>query len=71
MDKASRAQEKILGLVSIVAAMVQSPLLKEAMRQLGHPIQPYVKSPLPQITEEQKGIVRKTLTDLGLIKGKG
>lgn len=69
IEKASRAQEKILGLVSIVAAPVQSPLVKEAMRQLGHPIQPYVKSPLPQITEAQRAIVRRSLIDFGAIKG--
>ena len=71
VEKASRAQEKIYALVSMIAAPVQSPLVKEAMRQLGHPIQPYVKSPLLQITEAQKGIVRKSLIDLGAIKGEG
>ena len=70
MEKASQAQEKIIGLVSIVAAAVQSPLIKEAMRQLGHPIQPYVKNPQPQITEAQRETVRKSLMDVGLIKGK-
>ena len=69
VEKASRAQEKIYALVSMIAAPVQSPLVKEAMHQLGHPIQPYVKSPLPQITEAQKGIVRKSLIDFGAIKG--
>jgi len=69
MEKASRAQEKILGLVSVIAAPVQSPLVKAAMRQLGHPIQPYVKSPLPQITEAQQAVVRKSLIDFGAIKG--
>ena len=71
MEKASRAQERIYALISMMATQVQSPLVKEAMRQLGHPIQPYVKSPLPQITEAQKETVRKSLRELGLIKGKG
>jgi 4-hydroxy-tetrahydrodipicolinate synthase len=71
MENASRFQSKIVPLVSIVAAPVQSPLIKEALRQLGHPILPYVKSPLPQITDEQKDIVRKTLIDYGLINSRG
>ncbi len=68
--KASQLQEKIYPLVSMVAAPVQSPIIKEAMRQLGHPIQPYVKSPLPRITAAQKEMVRKSLLDMGLIKSK-
>jgi 4-hydroxy-tetrahydrodipicolinate synthase len=71
MGKASQLQEKIYPLVSMVAVPVQSPVVKEAMRQLGHPIQPYVKSPLPQITPPQKDMVRKSLLDMGLIKSKG
>ena len=70
-EKASQLQEKILPLVSIVAVPVQPPVVKEAMRQLGHPIQSYVKSPLPQITEAQKDTVRKSLVDLGMIKSEG
>ena len=68
MEKASKLQEKIYPLVSMMAVPVQSPVVKEAMRQLGHPIQPYVKSPLPRITEVQKDIVKKSLLDLGLTK---
>lgn len=71
MKKASQLQEKIYALVSVVALPVQSSAVKEAMRQLGHPIHPYVKGPLPQITEAQKDIVRKALADLGAIKGEG
>lgn len=70
-EKASQSQEKILPLVSMVAMPVQPPMVKEAMRQLGHPIQPYVKRPLPQITEAQKDIVRKSLIDMGLINSEG
>jgi 4-hydroxy-tetrahydrodipicolinate synthase len=70
VKKASQLQEKIYGLVSMMAVPVQPPAIKEAMRQLGHPIQPYVKSPLPRITAAQKDIVRKSLLDLGLIKSK-
>jgi 4-hydroxy-tetrahydrodipicolinate synthase len=71
MEKASRLQEKIYPLVSMMAVPVQSPVVKEAMRQLGHPIQSYVKSPLPRITPAQKAMVRKSLQDLGLIRSKG
>jgi 4-hydroxy-tetrahydrodipicolinate synthase len=68
LAKASRAQEKIYALVSMIAAPVQSPLVKEAMRQLGHPIKPYVKSPLPQITKAQKDIVRESLIAMGAFR---
>ena len=71
VEKASQSQEKILPLISMVAVPVQPPMVKEAMRQLGHPIQSYVKSPLPQITEAQKDIVRKSLIDMDLIKSEG
>lgn len=71
MEKASQLQASILPFVSIVAVPVQSPMVKEAMRQLGLNIQPYVKSPLPQITEAQKDTVRKSLVDLGMIKSGG
>lgn len=71
MEKAAQLQGSILPLVSIVAVPVQSPVVKEAMRQLGLNIQPYVKSPLPQITEAQKDTVRKSLVDLGMIKSEG
>jgi len=67
VKKASKLQEKIYPLVSMIAVPVQSPVVKEAMRQLGHPIQPYVKSPLPRITEAQKDIVRKSLIEMGLV----
>jgi len=69
IEKASQSQEKILPLVSMVAVPVQPPMVKEAMRLLGLPIQPYVKSPLPQTTEAQREIVRKSLIDTGLIEG--
>ena len=71
MEKASRLQGDILPLVSLVAVPVQSPVAKEAMRLLGLDIKPYVKMPLPQITEEQKAMVKKTLTDLGMLQGGG
>ena len=69
-EKAAQFQSKIIPLVSIVAAPMPSPLVKEALRQLGHPILPYAKSPLPRITDEQRATVRKTLIDYGLISDK-
>ncbi len=71
MEKASQLQGNILPFVSIVAVPVQSPMVKEAMRQLGLNIQSYVKSPLPQITEAQKDTVRKSLVDQGMIESDG
>jgi 4-hydroxy-tetrahydrodipicolinate synthase len=66
LGKAARLQEKLYKLMPILAVSVQSPLVKEAMHQLGHPIQAYVKKPLPQITKEQREIVKKSLLDIGL-----
>ena len=70
MEEAARFQQKLYKLMPLLTESVQPPLVKEAMHQLGHPIQPYVKRPLPQITEEQKGIVRQSLVDMGLLKSK-
>lgn len=41
--------------------------LKEALRLLGHPITPAVKSPLPPITEKQKKRIFRTLNGMNLI----
>jgi 4-hydroxy-tetrahydrodipicolinate synthase len=68
MEGASRFQSKIVSLLSVVAAPVPSPMIKEALHQLGHPILPYVKSPLPQTTDEQRDVVQKTLADYGLTR---
>ena len=68
--KAAQLQQELYKLMPLLTSPVQSPLVKEAMHQLGHPIQPYVKRPLPQITEEQKDIVRQALVDMGLLKSK-
>jgi 4-hydroxy-tetrahydrodipicolinate synthase len=68
MEKAAQLQQKLYKLMPVLAVSVQPPLVKEAMHQLGHPIEPYVKRPLPQITREQKEIVRKSLLDIGLLQ---
>jgi len=70
MEKAAQLQQRLYKLMPLLTAPVQSPMVKEAMHQLGHPIQPYVKRPLPQITKEQKKIVRQSLLDMKLIKTK-
>jgi dihydrodipicolinate synthase/N-acetylneuraminate lyase len=43
---------------------------KETLRQLGHPVTAVVKSPLPQITDEEKTAVAKFIRDAGLKKYK-
>jgi len=70
LEKAAQLQEKLYKLIPVLAVSVQPPLVKEAMHQLSHPIRPYVKRPLPQITKEQKEIVRKSLIDMGLLRSK-
>lgn len=70
MEKAAQLQQRLYKLMPLLTVSVQPPLVKEAMHQLGHPIQPYVKRPLPQITKEQKEIVRESLIDMGLLKSK-
>jgi len=55
----------------MMAVPVQSPMVKEAMRQLGHPIQPYVKRPLPRVTKAQRDVVTKSLVDLGALEREG
>ncbi|UCD85723.1 MAG: dihydrodipicolinate synthase family protein [Deltaproteobacteria bacterium] len=41
-------------------------VVKEALRQLGHPISPKVRSPLPQITEGEKRAIAKLLGSLNI-----
>lgn len=67
IEKASQLQASLLPLVSLVAMPVPVHVAKEAMRLLGLDIQPYVKRPLPRITDDQKDMVRRTLTDLGML----
>jgi 4-hydroxy-tetrahydrodipicolinate synthase len=70
MGKAAQLQQRLYKLMPLLTVSVQPPLVKEAMHQLGHPIRPYVKMPLPQIKKEQKEIVRKSLIDMGLLRSK-
>jgi 4-hydroxy-tetrahydrodipicolinate synthase len=43
-------------------------MMKEAMRQLGHPLTPTVKAPLPPLMDDQKELVSRVLADAGLTK---
>lgn len=68
--KAEKAGELAAYLLKFMPLMTATPaphaIMKEAMRQLGHPIQPTVKDPLPPLTIEQKELVARVLADAGL-----
>jgi 4-hydroxy-tetrahydrodipicolinate synthase len=70
-EAAAQSQAKIYPLAGMMAALSPSAVVKEAMRQLGHPIRPHVKRPLPQLTEAQRDAVTRSLSDTGLIGGEG
>ncbi len=63
--------EALQGEVYTYAPLLASPALhavqKEALRLLGHPISPAVKSPLPQLTAEQATSVHEFLASKGMI----
>ena len=50
----------------MTASPAPHSLMKEALRQLGHPISPAVKDPLPPLRDEWKDLVSQTLADTGL-----
>lgn len=56
---------------SLFPLLASSPtphaILKESLRLMRHPISVRVKNPLPQLTEEQAGMVRGLLRDKGMI----
>jgi 4-hydroxy-tetrahydrodipicolinate synthase len=65
--KASGLMESIAKLTRILAASPTAhAMLKEALRQLGHPIEPTVKDPLPPLTVQQKDLVAEVLADAKL-----
>lgn len=69
--KITRTFMKILCKTGIPLSGVGRPLqavFKEALHQMGHPISPIVKAPLPQITEKEKEKARKVLEKLRLLK---
>jgi len=51
----------------MTASATPHAMLKEALRQQGHPIEPTVKDPLPPLTNEQRGLVSQVLADAELI----
>jgi len=70
MKQAEALQFSFPHLVTLFAStMKPHAVMKEAMRLLGHPMTPLVKSPLPQLTKEQRGFVRENLIQAGMIQG--
>lgn len=65
-----KASELMSYLFKFMPLMTASPaphaIMKETLRQLGHPITPKVKDPLPPLTEEHKELVTRVLADAGL-----
>jgi len=69
MKEAEALQFSFPHLVTLFAStMKPHAVMKEAMRLLGHDMTPLVKSPLPQLTEEQRGFVRENLILAGMIE---
>ncbi len=68
--KAEEIQFSFPELVTIFASTMRPhAVMKEAMRLLGHDMTPVVKSPLPQLTDEQGEFVRENLIKAGMIEG--
>jgi dihydrodipicolinate synthase/N-acetylneuraminate lyase len=66
--KASELMASIGKLARILAASpIAHAMLKEALRQMGHPIEPTVKDPLPPLTADQKDLVAEVLADAKLV----
>jgi len=69
MDKAGELQSYIFQFMPLMtAASAPHSIFKEALRQLGHPIKPAVKDPLPPIKEQHKELVERVLAGAGLKK---
>jgi dihydrodipicolinate synthase/N-acetylneuraminate lyase len=67
--RASALQKEIYSYTPLLASTpTPHAMQKEAMRLLGHPVKPYVKSPLPQLTQDQARLVRETLENVGLLQ---
>jgi 4-hydroxy-tetrahydrodipicolinate synthase len=70
MKRAEEIQFSFPELVTIFASTMRPhAVMKEAMRLLGHDMTPVVKSPLPQLTDEQAKFVRENLVKAGMIEG--
>ncbi|UCD57041.1 MAG: dihydrodipicolinate synthase family protein [Candidatus Hydrogenedentota bacterium] len=65
--KTSELQSFIFKFMPLMTASpAPHAIMKEALRQLGHPISPAVKDPLPPLTDEKKELVSRVLADAGL-----
>jgi 4-hydroxy-tetrahydrodipicolinate synthase len=64
------ASERMASIGKLTRIMAASPIphamFKEALRQMGHPIEPTVKDPLPPLTPEQKELVAEVLAEAKL-----
>jgi 4-hydroxy-tetrahydrodipicolinate synthase len=67
-----KAGEIMAFLFKFMPLMTATPtphaMMKESLRQLGVPITPSVKDPLPPLTDQQKSLVTQVLADAGLKK---
>ena len=50
----------------MTAAPAPHAIMKETLRQLGHPITTEVKGPLPSLTKEHEELVARVLGEAGL-----
>jgi len=67
-ERAEALQKEVFSLAPLLASTpTPHAMQKEALRLLGHPIKPHVKSPLPRLTSDQAKMVRETLETAGLI----
>lgn len=67
-ERADALQKEIYSFAPVIASTpTPHAMQKEALRLLGHPIKPHVKSPLPQLNTEQAKLVWETLEVAGLI----
>lgn len=67
-EKAGALQKEVYALAPLIASTpTPHAMQKEALRLLGHPVKPHVKSPLPHLTDAQAKLVRETLETAGLI----
>jgi 4-hydroxy-tetrahydrodipicolinate synthase len=66
----AKASELMASIGKLARIMAASPtahaMFKEALRQMGHPIEPTVKDPLPPLTSEQKHLVAEVLAEAKL-----
>lgn len=67
-EKAETLQNEVYSYAPLLASSpTPHAMQKEALRLMGHPINPLVKSPLPQLTPEQAERVREFMASKGLL----